>query len=240
MSRGWTRTGLGHVFGAALVIGSLVTGADRLNATELWTGNDDHNTRTPCILSDGIWSELCGSPVHACLSHVWGSWWPLEGFSLTPVLNSNGTVKRYDCWIDPRPYNLQGATFGISRICDGQLSSVPCAPPEDKSFGKQCPSDQVGNPISVATGNKYMEVADFATAGPDVLEFRRYYNSRDIKESAFFGFGWRSNYDRSVFLSPDGLNAYVRRPNGQAFRFLETAGLWEIEAGNNDVQLGLV
>src|SRR5262249_18150953 len=46
------------------------------------------------------------------------------------------------------------------------------APPQvtQKSLGGPCTS--FGNPCDVATGNKYEEVTDYETAGPNVLAFR--------------------------------------------------------------------
>ncbi len=62
----------------------------------------------------------------------------------------------------------------------------------DISEGKLIES--VGNPINVATGNKYEEVLDLSVATPGVpLEFRRSYNSQVIMDGPL-GYGWIHTY----------------------------------------------
>ncbi len=62
-----------------------------------------------------------------------------------------------------------------------------------------CPIDKfVGNPVNVATGNKYEEVIDLALATPGIpLTFKRYYNSRAAADGPL-GYGWTHSYNMSL------------------------------------------
>ncbi len=62
----------------------------------------------------------------------------------------------------------------------------------DISEGK--PINSVGNPVNIATGNKYEEVLDLTISTPGIpLEFRRSYNSQVIIDGPL-GYGWMHNY----------------------------------------------
>ncbi|MCG8360299.1 MAG: DUF6531 domain-containing protein, partial [Kiloniellales bacterium] len=73
---------------------------------------------------------------------------------------------------------------------------------------------QVGNPIDVATGNKYQEVTDFSTPGPNSLAFTRYYNSFRTKPG-MLGYAWSTTFDRKLEL-PD---LWLTRPNEYGINF---------------------
>lgn len=69
-----------------------------------------------------------------------------------------------------------------------------CVPPDaDPERGP--PTACAGNPINVATGNKYQPELDLQW-GPD-LQFRRYYNSRSQK-SVGLGVGWSHSYSSYI------------------------------------------
>ena len=53
----------------------------------------------------------------------------------------------------------------------------------------------VGNPVNVATGNKYEEAVDITVSTPGIpLEFRRAYNSQSTRDGPL-GYGWTHTYD---------------------------------------------
>jgi RHS repeat-associated protein len=57
-----------------------------------------------------------------------------------------------------------------------------------------CPTDSLaGNPVNVATGNKYEEVTDISLSSPTPLTFTRSYNSRAVADGPL-GYGWTHNY----------------------------------------------
>ena len=78
-----------------------------------------------------------------------------------------------------------------------------------------------GNPISVGTGNKYLEEVDFVAGGNSPLEFRRSYNSRG------FGFNrigqrWTSSYSQRFIFTPGTITAH--RPDGRILIFVDQGG----------------
>ncbi|AKG24930.1 hypothetical protein IJ00_26700 (plasmid) [Calothrix sp. 336/3] len=95
-----------------------------------------------------------------------------------------------------------------------------------KDLGQQCRTgdkgnqagDAAGNPLTIATGNKYEKVVDFETASPRRLAFERHYNSRGGRfDSWMLGQGWRSNWERIVISNTPDLIAH--RADGQVIPF---------------------
>ncbi|RPE74789.1 RHS repeat domain-containing protein [Vulcaniibacterium tengchongense] len=93
-----------------------------------------------------------------------------------------------------------------------------------KSLGK--PDCCVGNPMNVATGNKYQEELDYAN---NELELRRYYNSFPPLSPSALGTHWRHTFDRRLELMNDGTNffAYAHRQDGHRIEFRKVAGIWK-------------
>jgi len=107
-------------------------------------------------------------------------------------------------------YILWGENCGLNDKRTETLKAAGCCPAElpdeeedceneAKNAGppKQCerPDQSVGNPINVATGNKYEGVLDLRVSTPGIpLEFRRSYNSKVIFNSPL-GYGWTHTYD---------------------------------------------
>jgi RHS repeat-associated protein len=92
--------------------------------------------------------------------------------------------------------------------------------PPDKALGE--PQECAGNPIDVATGNKFEAVTDFATAGPHPIVFRRYYNSGASMVTPL-GIGWRSDFGQRLWVqwSTSTTINQIRafRPDGAVIRF---------------------
>ena len=53
------------------------------------------------------------------------------------------------------------------------------------------------NPINIATGEKYLHMIDYESAGAGNLTFERFYSTNFVEKSSL-GFGWRSNFDRKL------------------------------------------
>ncbi len=108
-----------------------------------------------------------------------------------------------------------------------------------KHEGSECPTckkgnPSVGNPIAVSNGNKFDQVTDFETTGPDALRFVRSYNSYETHEQSL-GLGWRSNFDR-LLTFPSSTITQVVRADGQEIDFVLTNGIW---TPNSDIALTL-
>lgn len=93
----------------------------------------------------------------------------------------------------------------------------------DKNRGAGRCQPQAGNPISLATGNKYQRELDYQGAGPFPLQFVRHYNSQGLGDIVVprLGRGWRHHYERQIgFVPLPGLSmAYAYRPDGRVDYF---------------------
>ena len=154
--------------------------------------------------------------------------------SLTPGTDNNGKPV-WSC-----NYIANGANIHqlIRSVCPTGYSSnilAPggcSAPPAPKTQGSPsgCVSDistsqpSVGNPIVVCTGNKYEQVVDFRSAGTNVLEFVRYYNSQTML-AGVMGTNWQNNWERQLIINSSTLITVVR-PDGQQLSFTKSGGNW--------------
>ncbi len=94
----------------------------------------------------------------------------------------------------------------------------------------------VGNPIHVATGNKFQSELDYSSAGAEPLIFERFYNSQS---SASAGLGhWRHTYASSIEASEDAeaVMMVVNRPRGQRLAFYRGDEQW-VPTWNTEVRL---
>lgn len=135
--------------------------------------------------------------------------------------------------LDQSPY----PTCTSPLVVDG-TSPSGCAPANGAQSIKQLGSDcdcstgdvKEGEPIAVAGGNVSYKVTDYETAGQNKLSFIRYYNSRDTFAGSLEN--WHSNFDRYLYISPDGNTVRVQREDGKSVSFQKTGGVW---VGDTDV-----
>jgi len=100
-------------------------------------------------------------------------------------------------------------------------------------------SSMGGDPINLATGNKYQQETDFEVT--PWLTFRRFYNSQTSIRGDTLGPQWRHSFDRSLaFVNslPNGngvTNIMALRPDGNAVTFKPAAsGGWTTDANQPD------
>jgi len=113
-----------------------------------------------------------------------------------------------------------------------------CAPA--KPSCSKCPSG--GSPISLATGNTYIEQKDIRIPGlAGGLNLVRTWNSIpppiDIPQVGLFGPNWLSTYDEQVFVGSDHYIKYLRS-DGSVWSFgtaSNTPGPWSLAAPQNVV-----
>ncbi|MEA9564009.1 MULTISPECIES: DUF6531 domain-containing protein [unclassified Xanthomonas] len=113
----------------------------------------------------------------------------------------------------------------------------PAAPfePELNLGPGQCQAKgtHVGNPINVATGNKFQQVVDIN--GPFGLGFVRYYNSSTTGSDAGLGIGWTHSYSSRIVFPSDnssGKITYAKRPDGRSITFFwQPSGKWLPDSG---------
>jgi len=118
--------------------------------------------------------------------------------------------------------------------------ATPPLPDPDKGMGP-CDCDCVGNPISLGCGNKFEEVTDYTTVGPNRLSYTRYYNSIGSSNARGSSLGqhWRSTYDRVLRVTTTGGSpslVMAERSSGQALRLTLRDGHW---TSDSDIDLRL-
>ncbi len=199
-------------------------------------------------------SIMYPSPSLACQSWAnYRSWASPPGkgiVSLTgmaPQRNQFGHLRTFVCHIEgylpvtqpPGFADPTHATCTLPEVFDPKaIDGCSLPPPPEKDEGAPCcPEVQCcrdkgkpasGNPITVATGNKFEQVVDFSTAGPNPLTFSRSYNSFLHRGETALGMGWRSNYDRTLVLEST-ITTHAIRSDGQTLTFTLANGVWEAE-----------
>jgi len=111
-----------------------------------------------------------------------------------------------------------------------------------KNFGPCLDCElQVGNPVNVATGNRYLEERDYVGAGAFPLEYTRHYNSLAFTPSQPPTTGprvftkspnWQGTYDRVVLLTehPRFPVARAYRHTGRVITFKQSGTQWVADA----------
>lgn len=144
-----------------------------------------------------------------------------------------------------QPININLSTAVIAQNCPtGTVvdvkSSTGCSPTNGtqpgKSTGKasDCPgAPATCDPITIGTGNMYLETRDYSTVGQNKLNFTRYYNSRTTF-SGSLGPNWRSTYDR--YLQVSSTSVIAERPDGQQLTFAWNGSAW---VGDSDIDYRL-
>ena len=102
-----------------------------------------------------------------------------------------------------------------------KLKGKPCCPATQCC--KHTGNPAAGNPISVASGNKYEEVVDVSTAGPDPLRFVRSYNSTLTHDQTTLGWGWRHHLEPRLWFN---VTTRAVRPDGRELVFSLVSGVW--------------
>ncbi|HLS81831.1 MAG TPA: DUF2235 domain-containing protein, partial [Steroidobacter sp.] len=88
--------------------------------------------------------------------------------------------------------------------------------------GVDLPSLAVGNPVHVATGNKYQHESDIpAAVGPLAIAFSRHYNSELASRVGVMGAGWRHSYEARLLTPKDGSahEIAIVQSDGRLIRF---------------------
>ncbi len=121
-------------------------------------------------------------------------------------------------------YMLSGGTAGAASVLTDMQSEVIW---KTGDAGTTC-----GNPVSMASGNKFQEETDLVLTAPGIpLSIKRYYNSFGNWNGAF-GPGWTFTYDEHLTEnSADGSVVY-RTADGRVFTYTEHEGAYRAEPGN--------
>ena len=89
----------------------------------------------------------------------------------------------------------------------------------------------VGDPVDIATGNKYSNEVDYSISGPSPLLLSRSYNSSDVGVSSF-GIGWRGPFSRAI-ISTSYYTTDVMRDDGKVLTFSLSGSVWKADSDVN-------
>jgi len=89
-----------------------------------------------------------------------------------------------------------------------------------------------GNPINIATGNKFHSEIDFDRQSPSQVFFERFYNSISTSRGSMGG-NWSTTYDRSIKIGTSSI--IVFRPDGKSFKFTLNGSNWVSDADITDI-----
>jgi len=85
---------------------------------------------------------------------------------------------------------------------------------KNRGSNKSCNINQ-GNPINIATGNKYQSQSIYSSNGPWPLELSFHYNSQ-IDSTSSIGEHWQTNFDRKLVIGSTREGSFFR-PDGKIF-----------------------
>jgi YD repeat-containing protein len=198
------------------VVPSLISyqGANAFQAAVSW-----NNCRTPVNIL-GINSNS-GSSTVSVFAYYFQAWLCLQSGYTSGGFDGSQVFSNGACYLtNPELSQCGGSGTGGNA---GVTIPVP-----SKTDG-ECPTCAVGNPITVATGNKFQKEVDYPAQAPDALTFIRYYNSDQWVPKGSLGPQWRGTFDRTIVLSNDSslgntsysgpLLALAYRPDGRVITF---------------------
>jgi YD repeat-containing protein len=204
--------------------------------TTAWRGflGSSFRSRDVCggrVLTDGLYATPREAAAAVCEQQS------CDAYEIRDLqVSADGRAAFFWCEVNILPGQPIGAYWGGTSVflvtTAGPKSAGPCS--GTANGGQPCQGQQ-GNPIRVATGNKFHVETDYTGAGEHPLRFAHYYNSsRGAMGGSRMGQRRRHTYERSVTMpSPAaGPIATVTRHDGSAFSFTLTGGEWK---GDSDV-----
>ncbi|EPJ48893.1 MAG: hypothetical protein OFPI_27180 [Osedax symbiont Rs2] len=108
---------------------------------------------------------------------------------------------------------MEGGSGDVIRADTGMMPHISC------------------NPINIATGEKYLSMFDYQSAGAGNLQFLRFYSSFS-QEKTGLGYAWRSNFDQKLTVISAGKNSpikviYTKVDRQQVVFIKNTEGIWQ-------------
>ena len=205
---------------------SLISRNDLVPSTEVVV------TKRMCLVFLAFIALQCASSLTvrgqtnpACFGVVYCSWASLWGDGCG---NSSFPTGAFNC---------QGIPWEFAYACDVMNNACPpfAAPQENN-----CPRcNAAGSPISLATGNTYIEQADIRVPGLSngLTLVRTWISQWPSTQTAFrvglFGPNWRSTYEERVFVGSDNYIKYARS-DGSFWSFgMSSPGTWGLAAPAN-------
>ncbi|HEX7817225.1 RHS repeat-associated core domain-containing protein [Dyella sp.] len=198
--------------------------------------------------SYGAAYEAASTKIHAncptCWMRVKYETLTADNFTMALIQSCAADDPACSPWVEQKPIyatkytnNIPPKNTGLCPSCDGGKGSSQMASTAGGA-GCQCAAKAAatmgapvgGDPINLATGNKYQQDEDY-TGGE--LTFRRFYNSVTSVQPSSLGPQWRHSFDASLEfnrLDPGGIsgaqNILLHRPDGSAESFQKQTGTW--------------
>jgi RHS repeat-associated protein len=201
----------------------------------------EYNTSTCALIDDGQYTTVI-APTEGTLSY------DTEPYTFPPGYNCAGVtipanVARYTWTANnggktPDSFEITWITSDGQFYFDNAYTAGLTQPQPGKYLGCPCNAGGgTGEPISIASGNVFEQVSDYATTGANTLGFTRYYNSRALPTAyaVSLGSNWRSTYDRYLDIM-SGSSVTAERDNGQVLQFTLNGSVW---TSNSDVDVKL-
>jgi uncharacterized protein DUF6531 len=138
------------------------------------------------------------------------------------------SIQEVGCAVAPICFDGQVRVSGSAGACEITLET------DHKQPHEIC----TGNPIIVATGNKFQTEIDYQSQTPFGLSFVRIYNSSSNAVDKGIGKKWHHGFNRALKLVDN--QAQVARSNGQTFLFNLTDGNWVGDVDIPDTLIELV
>lgn len=185
------------------------------------------------------------SPTHGTLSFAIVTGIITGGYCIGSSMPLN---EAYYIWTDTAnenatdPFTLSWS-FTSSPYDTSSWTAYVTGSPSPQDIGNSCSADappgalSCADPIDIGSGNVSETFTDYASAGSNVLDFRRFYNSLapPTTLAAFLGHNWRSTYDRYLNLT-SATTLVAERADGRILSFTLSGGSWKTES---DVDLSL-
>lgn len=138
-----------------------------------------------------------------------------------------------NCGLPPGAFNCQGVAWEFEQMC--QVMNPNCPPPDGN-----CPTcNTAGLPISLATGNTFIQQTDVRIPGlSSGLTLVRTWNSQwassqSASQVGLFGPHWRSTFEERVFVGSDNYIKYAHN-DGSFWSFgMAPNGVWKPAAPAN-------
>lgn len=133
-----------------------------------------------------------------------------------------------------------GCAQGLSALgCNQTVNLKNLGPPDAPNACLSNPS--AGNPVDIATGNKYQVESDYSSS-TSLFIFERFYNSGAAATKAKMGPNWRHTYERSIslFEKNNQVTAEVFRHDGKILYFTYSSGIFSSTGDRNDKLVALL
>jgi YD repeat-containing protein len=198
----------------------------------LWQPNGPNTPGSPDPQTAA--NSACYSTYRADLGHFFAKIDP-------STYRNNGMTVNFTCCAQKSPSTCIGNEPMSATVTPAAKNpAAPPPPPNNIPVSVPQPTNSQicqGNPINTATGTKFQAELDYQGSGAYPLRFVRYHNTLNAQSvpasaASLIGVNWRHSYDRTLTYAAQLANpvATITRPDGPAYMFTLTNGVWTPDA----------